>query len=100
MTTVEIDTMASLTAASLGSKHYEFTDLAGRIAISNLQKQVPYHLDRYLEMVGDHLATETTDVMVKYKQDIEDMVQPDRDFLISFFGCKTLQKAYLLKDSK
>jgi len=92
--------MASLTAASLGSKHFEYSDLAGRIAISNLQKQIPYNLDTYLEAVGSHLSTETQEVITQHREEIESMIHPDRDFLISFFGCKTLQKAYLLKDSK
>lgn len=100
VSTVEIDTMASLTAASLGSKHFEYSDLAGRIAISNLQKQIPYNLDTYLEAVGSHLSTETQEVITQHREEIESMIHPDRDFLISFFGCKTLQKAYLLKDSK
>jgi ribonucleoside-diphosphate reductase alpha chain len=92
--------MAALTSASLGSKHFEYTDLAGRITISNLQKQVPYDLDAYVESVGDHLAPETRDIISLYRTKFDEMIQPERDFLISFFGCKTLQKAYLLKDSK
>ena len=36
VSTVEIDTMAALTSASLISNHYEFNSLAGRITISNL----------------------------------------------------------------
>lgn len=95
--TSEIDTMASLTAAALASKHYEFTDLAGRISISNLQKQVPYDLDTYIGHTRDHLADETVLVLRKYSDKWSDIIKPERDFLVSFFGCKTLQKAYLMK---
>lgn len=36
VSTAEIDTMASHTAAALITQHYEYGDLAGRIAVSNL----------------------------------------------------------------
>lgn len=95
--TSEIDTMASLTAASLGSQHYEYQDLAGRLTISNLQKQVPYDLDTYIANTQEHLADETVAILRKHRDIIHKELDPERDFLISFFGCKTLQKAYLLK---
>ena len=98
VTTTEIDTMAALTSASLISKHYEFNQLAGRITISNLQKQIPYHLDTYLSNVKEYLADETVQVLTSY--DWTKVIRPERDFLVSFFGCKTLQKAYLLKTKK
>jgi hypothetical protein len=88
--TSEIDTMASLTAAALGSQHYEYQDLAGRLTISNLQKQVPYDLDSYLTHTQEHLADETVAIFRTYKDRIETELDPERDFLISFFGCKTL----------
>ena len=96
--TTEIDTMASLTAAALSTKHFEYADLAGRIAISNLQKQVPYDMDTYISHVEEILSDET--IMILKKYDWKSIIDTDRDFLISFFGCKTLLKAYLLKTDK
>ena len=95
VSTAEIDTMAALTSASLISKHFEFNHLAGRITISNLQKQIPYDLSFYVSQVKDHLSEETVEILGKY--DWNSVIDQSRDFLISFFGCKTLQKAYLLK---
>ena len=100
VTTAEIDTMASLTAASLSTIHYEYSDLAGRISISNLQKQLPYDMPRYISSVSHILADETVEILEKNQKVWEEIVKPDRDFLVSFFGCKTLQKSYLLKSEK
>jgi hypothetical protein len=92
--------MASLTAASLSSKHFEYGDLAGRITISNLQKSIPYDMETYISHVKDHLAEETIHILRKYEKEWPTIIDIKRDFLISFFGCKTLQKAYLLKTKK
>ena len=39
VTTVELDTLAAETAASLTTKHPDFATLAARIAVSNLHKE-------------------------------------------------------------
>ena len=41
MTTIELDELASQTAASLATQHPDFGKLAARISVSNLHKQTP-----------------------------------------------------------
>lgn len=37
-------------------------------------------------------------MLVEHRDTISSWIKPERDFLINFFGCKTLEKAYLLKN--
>ncbi len=46
VTTVELDTLAAETAASLTTKHPDYAILAARIAVSNLHKQTKKVLAR------------------------------------------------------
>lgn len=109
ITTTELDNITANLAYSWSTTHPDYAELASRIAISNHQKNTPGTL---LEVVSQLvevrdkagrpaslLADSYVDVVRTHATTIEAYIQYDRDFLLDFFGFKTLEKAYLLRDT-
>ena len=109
ITTTELDNITANLAYSWSTTHPDYADLAGRIAISNHQRNTPKTLldaVRVLEDVRDArgelaglLDPELVHVVRENAADIEAHIDYERDYLIDFFGFKTLERAYLLRDT-
>uniref|UniRef100_A0AAR2JRY4 Ribonucleoside-diphosphate reductase n=1 Tax=Pygocentrus nattereri TaxID=42514 RepID=A0AAR2JRY4_PYGNA len=108
VTTVELDTLAAETAATLTTKHPDYAILAARIAVSNLHKETKKVFSDVMEdlynyvnpLNGQHspmISKETLDVIVANKDRLNSAIIYDRDFSYNFFGFKTLERSYLLK---
>lgn len=105
--THELDHHASRVSVELTTTHPEYGDLAGRIVISNHQKQTygdPISVLRELrELYDDNgnlaplISEETMAIAEEYADQIRKAVDYSRDYLIDYFGFKTLERAYLLK---
>lgn len=106
--TSKLDEQASLVAIEMVTTHPEYGELAGRIVVSNHQKKtyndVLSVFRELREMYDDNdkpapiLSEETMAVAEEYAEQIRDAIQDDRDYLIDYFGFKTLERAYLLKN--
>ena len=106
--TSKLDEQASLVAIEMVTTHPEYGDLAGRIVVSNHQKKtysdVISVFRELREMYDDNdkpapiLSEETMAVAEEYSEKIREAIQDDRDFLVDYFGFKTLERAYLLKN--
>ena len=109
ITTTQLDTITANLAVSLTTTHPDYSDLAARIAVSNHQKNTPVTLlevTERLHAVKDKVGADASVLdpayvatVRKHAAEIEARIQYDRDFLIDFFGFKTLEKAYLLRDT-
>lgn len=110
ITTTELDNITANLAYSWSTTHPDYATLAGRIAISNHQKNTPSSflevvntlasvLDR-TEQPASLLAPDFIQIVRTHADDIESHIDYSRDFLLDFFGFKTLEKAYLLRDTK
>uniref|UniRef100_A0A3Q1IMP5 Ribonucleoside-diphosphate reductase n=1 Tax=Anabas testudineus TaxID=64144 RepID=A0A3Q1IMP5_ANATE len=108
VTTVELDTLAAETAATLTTKHPDYTVLAARIAVSNLHKEtkkvfsdVMQDLYNYVNPLNKRhspmISKETFDIVLENKARLNSAIIYDRDFSYHFFGFKTLERSYLLK---
>ncbi len=110
ISTSQIDELTSEQCASLASTHPDYNILAGRIVVSNLQKNTHsefvkvvndlYHFrdghDKQCPIVSENLYK----VVHDHSQRFEEMINYDRDYLIDYFGFKTLERAYLLRINK
>ena len=110
ITTTQIDELTADQCASLASTHPDYNTLAGRILISNHQKntsasfsQVMTQLHQYKDthnksspLISDNLM----EIVAKYSQDLDQICNYSRDYLIDYFGFKTLDRSYLLKINK
>uniref|UniRef100_A0A3Q3XFD9 Ribonucleoside-diphosphate reductase n=1 Tax=Mola mola TaxID=94237 RepID=A0A3Q3XFD9_MOLML len=108
VTTVELDTLAAETAATLTTKHPDYALLAARIAVSNLHKEtkkvfsdVMEDVYNYMNPLNKHhspmISKETLDIVIANKAHLNSAIIYDRDFSYNFFGFKTLERSYLLK---
>ena len=107
ITTTQIDELTADQCASLASTHSDYNTLAGRIVVSNHQKntsasfsEVMTALYQYKDKHAKHspLVSEELFQMVQdYAETFDDMIDYNRDYLIDFFGFKTLDRAYMMK---
>ena len=105
--THELDHHASRVSVELTTTHPEYGDMAGRIVVSNHQKQTygdPISVLRELrELYDDNdkpaplISEETMAIAEEFADQIREAVDYSRDYLIDYFGFKTLERAYLLK---
>lgn len=105
--TAKIDELTAEQCASLSIQHPDYNTLAGRLIVSNHHKntassffsvmkklyqfkdvhQKPYPLvNKYFFEIVD-----------KNKDELDKMIDHERDYLIDYFGFKTLERSYLMK---
>jgi len=105
--TSKIDELAGEQCAVMSTNHPDYATLAGRIVISNHQKNtetifsnVMKQLYEFNDIHGENaplVSKEFWDYTQKYKNKINEMIDYDRDYLIDYFGFKTLERAYLFR---
>ena len=107
--TSELDELTAQTAASLCTTHPDWGTLASRIAVSNHQKNTEplfssviktlYNQRHVSGSAISYISQELYDVTDTYSDIIDARIQYDRDYLFDYFGFKTLEKSYLLRDT-
>jgi ribonucleotide reductase alpha subunit len=108
--TSELDDQAALLAFSLYTVHYDYGTLAARIAISNHQKNTDASFTSVMlalasqthPSTGEHIryvSVELEEIVREHGARIDAYIDYERDFLFDYFGFKTLEKAYLIKNS-
>jgi len=107
ISTTKIDELSAQQCASMGSVHPDYNTLAGRIIVSNHQKNtsdsfvvVMTQLYDYMDKHGKHsplISEELFQIASTHGEELEKMCNYSRDFLIDYFGFKTLERAYLMK---
>ena len=106
ITTIELDNISANFCASMITTHPDYGTLAARIEIDNLHRET---LDNYYETVlniNDYningknnkmLDEKLVNFAFKYQSDINKIINYENDYNFTYFGIKTLKKAYLLK---
>lgn len=107
ITTTELDNLASQICMSMITEHPSFGILGSRIVISNHQKNTSSSLLSVANELYNNtdinnesaplVSKEFLDIVTRYETTIQGMFDFERDYLIDFFGFKTLEKSYLLK---
>uniref|UniRef100_A0A6C0H2Q3 ribonucleoside-diphosphate reductase n=1 Tax=viral metagenome TaxID=1070528 RepID=A0A6C0H2Q3_9ZZZZ len=110
ISTTKIDELSAEQCASMASIHMDYNILAGRISVSNHHKNTTNsfvnamtELYSFLDKHGRHsplVSKELYEIVCKYPAQLEELVVHDRDYLIDYFGFKTLDRAYLMKINK
>ena len=106
--TAKIDELTAEQCASLSTQHPDYGILAGRIVISNHQKNTLHTFSEVMENLyfyykqsnGQHsplISKEVWNVVSSNKTVFNNMVVHDRDYLFDYFGFKTLERSYLFK---
>jgi ribonucleoside-diphosphate reductase alpha chain len=107
ISTTKIDELTAEQCASMASIHYDYNTLAGRIIISSHQKntsdsfsEVMTQLYNCKDKNGNSsplISDELMEVVRQHGKYIDTLCDYSRDFLIDYFGFKTLDRAYLMR---
>ena len=107
--TCELDTLASEIAISLYSTHPDYSILASRILVSNHHKNTDGKFSRKVARLYNAITDERStplvnkdfyELVMNNAEEIESVIDYQRDYDFDFFGLKTLEKSYLYKVNK
>ncbi len=108
--TFKIDELTAEQCAVMSSQHYDYATLAGRVVVSNLHKSVQpsfcaamerlyqfrNHRDEHQPLVSQYLW----DLIQEHGAALDAMIHHERDYLIDYFGFRTLERSYLFRVRK
>jgi len=109
ITTRELDEFAAATCADLVLDHPDYTELAGRIIVSNHQKntvgfvatiKLLYQNTDTHGQPNPLISAQTYKVILKNKTFFEEMIDDHRDYNFNYFAFKTLERSYLVKSQQ
>ena len=105
--TAKIDELAAEQCASMSTNNPDYSTLAARIIISNHQKNTEtlfssvisslYEFKDIAQVNKPLVSEDLWNFTKKYSNEIDNMIDYNRDFLIDYFGFKTLERAYLFR---
>ncbi len=98
ITSAEIDIYLAETAASLTVEHPDYSYLAARIKANSLHTDTPGFIIATKNLFDDGLLREDYyNKVMASAEDIESIIDYDRDYNFDYFAFTTLTRAYLLK---
>lgn len=107
VTTAELDELAAQTCAYMATTHPDYSTLAARICISNLDKQTEPEFAKLARVLRDHVHPDTGEYSPMVTQELMEVAEKHADKIqgaisaetpcYDFFGFKTLEKSYLLR---
>jgi ribonucleotide reductase alpha subunit len=110
ISTTKIDELSAEQCASMASTHPDYNVLAGRIVVSNHHKNVHYSFSESMNMLynyhdihGVHSPLVSDDlirIVNQHTESLNALCDYNRDYLIDYFGFKTLERSYLMKINK
>ena len=110
ISSTKIDELLGEQCASMSSIHPDYNTLAGRITVSNHHKNtsdsfsyVVKQLYDYTDKHGKHsplVSKELYDIVSSEPGKFDDLCDYNRDYLIDYFGFKTLERSYLMSIDK
>lgn len=110
ISTTKIDELSAEQCASMASIHPDYNVLAGRIVVSNHHKNVNHSftdamnlLYSYHDIHGMHsplVSDRLIRIVNDHADEFNELCDYNRDYLIDYFGFKTLERSYLMKINK
>lgn len=105
ISTIELDIESAKVCASKEIIHYNYGYLGGRILVSNHHKNLKIlNLNSFYErtkFINDNLDnfynTDYYNFVLNHKDELENIINQNRDYMLSYFGFKTLERSYLFK---
>lgn len=98
ITTHEIDTLSAEICVGMITSEPDYEILATRIVASNIQKTAPSKFSEAVRILYD--AGIVTEELLNMSSRVDEYIKPEQDFMLGYFGIKTLEKGYLQKVDK
>ena len=110
ISTTKIDELSAEQCASMASIHPDYNVLAGRIIVSNHHKNTPDSFSSAMTQLYEYrdkhdlssplISDELFEIVKAHGPELDAACDYSRDYLIDYFGFKTLERAYLTKVNK
>jgi ribonucleoside-diphosphate reductase alpha chain len=108
--TTDLDELAAQLAASLSTQHPDYATLASSLTVSNHHKNTNYTFAEVVKMLANQTSKHTSKPIRYVSEELEQVAEANaaaieavinykRDYDFDYFGFKTLEKSYLLKDT-
>ena len=107
ISTTKIDELTAEQCASMSSTHYDYNILASRILVSSHQKNTSASFSKVMQQLYGFLdkngkpsplvSDDLIAIVKKHKTQLDALCDYERDFLIDYFGFKTLERSYLMR---
>ena len=108
--TSKIDELMAEQCASLISDHPDYGKLASALSVSNLHKNTNNSFYESMKLLHDFkdindkpsplIDSTLWQIISEHKEELDKMLDYERDYLIDYFGLKTLERAYLMRINK
>jgi ribonucleoside-diphosphate reductase subunit M1 len=99
VTSFEIGTLAAETAASMATQHRSYARLAARIWVAQTHKRTPATFSQAIQQLAQEtgfINPKLAALIETHAEEINAQIDNDRDMDLTYFGLKTLERAYLL----
>lgn len=96
--TERIDIVGAEIAESLKLEHPDYSTLAARLFVSNLHKSTPARFSECMEkhyQRTNYMSKESLEFILDHADDLDAMVEHDRDYMFEYNGLQLLKKGYL-----
>jgi len=107
ISTEEIDVLTAEQCTAMSTLHPDYSTLSAALLISNLHKKTDKSFYNTMKLAyefkdinGKHsplLNKKSWNIIEKFNTLFDNIIDHNRDFLIDYFGFKTLERAYLIK---
>lgn len=107
ITTHQIDELAAEQCATLVTTHPDYGVLASHIVVSNMHKQTPDKFSTAMQRLSSFtnesgketslLDSQVYAFISENADSLDKMIDNNRDYLLDYFGIKTLERSYLMK---
>jgi ribonucleoside-diphosphate reductase alpha subunit len=107
--TSELDILGAEICINMATSHPDYGILASRILISNHQKNTTPSFSEAVQILHGHkdiqgnhaplINDDVYDIVMANKHKLNDVIDHKRDYTFDYFGFKTLERSYLLRDS-
>ena len=101
ITTEILDLESANICINLSTKHHLYSNLGGRILTSNLHKKTSDSFSEKVKTIhADLNFYDSTyyDFVMENSKFLDETINYDMDYLFDYFGFKTLERAYLIKN--
>jgi ribonucleoside-diphosphate reductase alpha chain len=107
ISTTKIDELSAEQCAFMATTHPDYNVLAGAIIVSNHHKSTKSTFSKVVKELYGHkdihgksfplVSTELAHFVKEHAEQVDAICDYSRDFLIDYFGFKTLEKSYLIR---
>lgn len=102
ISTSELDEYTANVCANKLLENLDYEILASRISINNHQKNTSLYFSDIIQKLWNCkkrplISEEIKSIVEENKEEVDKIIVPERDYLLNYFGFKTLHKGYLLK---